>query len=164
MKIADVFFFPAGAASSAHGQAAAQAPATAVAVPLPVLRHGELSSALQDLPQKVMFVKSDTKDAKSAITNVVLSEQGIQLITMGLAPGLMWNTYMNDTVLKAAKIGKGMILKRSDDPKGFEFDRLPGLTARTTFKPGKSAPPVTPGPPPTTGGAGFLAWDFRVIE
>jgi hypothetical protein len=40
-------------------------------------------------------------------------------------------------VMKAAKIGKGMILSHSNDLHGFEFDTLPGLTARTTFKPGK---------------------------
>jgi hypothetical protein len=135
MKIVNVLFFVAGVASLGYAQVPAVDAATAV--PLPILRQGDVSSTLPDVPQKVMFVKSDTTDAKTVIANVVLSEQGIQLITMGLAPGLMWNPYMNDAVMKAAKLGKGLILSHSNDLKGFEFDTLPGLTARTTFKPGK---------------------------
>jgi hypothetical protein len=137
MKIADILFFLAGAAGLGYGQLPAQNSNSVTTVALPILRQGEISSTLADVPQKVMFVKSDTPDAKTVIANVVLSEQGIQLITMGLAPGLMWNPYMNDAVMKAAKIGKGMILSHANDLKGFEFDTLPGLTARTTFKPGK---------------------------
>src|SRR5580765_1465286 len=83
---------------------------TVPTVAKPLVRQGETASALTDVPQSVMFVKSDTTDAKTAIANIVLSEQGIHLITMGLAPGLAWNPYMNDAIMKAAKLGKGMIL------------------------------------------------------
>ncbi|MCU1232874.1 MAG: hypothetical protein JWP63_841, partial [Candidatus Solibacter sp.] len=121
--------------SLGNAQISGTIPPPAPAVAVPIARQGALSSTLLDVPQKVMFVKSDTTDPKAAIANVLLSDVGIQLLTMGLAPGLMWNPYMNEAVTKAAKIGKGMILSHSNDLKGFEFDTLPGLTARATFKP-----------------------------
>jgi hypothetical protein len=99
-----------------------------------VIRQAGASSTLNDVAQKVMFVKSDTTDPKAAIANVLLSDVGIHLLTMGLPPGV-WNPYTSEAVLKAAKLGKGMLLKGSNDVKGFEFDTLPGLTAQTTFKP-----------------------------
>jgi hypothetical protein len=124
-------------ASSGSAQISGQLPPAAPVAAVPTARQGVSFSTLADVPQKVMFMKSDKTDPKAAIANVLLSEQGIQLITMGLAPGLMWNPYLNGAVMKAAKLGKGMILSHSNDVKGFEFDTLPGLTARSTFKPGK---------------------------
>ena len=115
-------------------QVPTQAPAGAA---LPMLRQGDTSATLADVPQKVMFVKSNTTDPKTAIANVLLSDVGIQLLTSGLVPGLAWNPYMSEAFTKALKIGKGMLLTHSNDVKGFEFDTLPGLTARTTFKPEK---------------------------
>src|SRR5215831_4563494 len=123
--------------SVAIAQVQSQAPSPAPAAALPVIRQGNSSNTISDVPQKVMFVKSDTTDAKTAIANVLLSDAGIQLLTMGLIPGMKWNPYMNDAIVKAARLGKGMILTHSNDVKGFEFDTLPGLTAGTTLKPDK---------------------------
>jgi hypothetical protein len=117
-----------------NAQIQSQAPPPAPAIALPVVRQGNSSSTMSDVQQKIMFVKSDTSDPKAAIANVLLSDVGIHLLTMGLIPGLRWNPYMNDAVTKAARLGKGKILSHSNDVKGFEFDTLPGLTAATTLK------------------------------
>jgi hypothetical protein len=100
----------------------------------PQIRQGETLSTLTDIPQKVLFVKSETDDPKTVIANVLLSDTGIQLITMGLIPGMAYNPYMSETITKVAKLGKGMLLSHGNDIKGFEYDTLPGLTARTTLR------------------------------
>ena len=66
------------------GMGVAQAPPAGV----PTIRQGEVSNPVVDVPQRVMFVKSDTTDPKAAIANLLLSDVGIHLLTTGLMPGL----------------------------------------------------------------------------
>ncbi len=102
-----------------------------------IARQGTSTFSLTDRPQKVMFIKSEASDAKAAIANIVLSDVGLQLLTMGMSSQMMmWNPYFGDTVAKAANLGKGMLLNRGSDTKGFEIETLPGLTADVTLKEG----------------------------
>src|SRR5450759_3679677 len=59
-------------------------------------RQGAGTFPLSDKPQSVMFVKREAGTAKEAVVNIVLSDVGIQLITMGLSPMIGWNPYMGD--------------------------------------------------------------------
>ena len=66
-----------------------------------VVRQGASQTRLTDRPQKVLFVKSQATSAKEAIGNLLLSDVGLNLITMALAPQMrMWNPYMNDSIRK----------------------------------------------------------------
>ena len=104
-----------------------------------IVRQGAITTQLNNKPQKVLFVKSEATDFKSAVANILLSDVGLQLLTMGLSSQLtMWNPYMGDTIVKAANVGKGMLLNKSSDTKGFEIETLPGLTADVTLKEGKA--------------------------
>ncbi len=104
-----------------------------------VARQGATIVQLANKPQKVLFVKSEATDIKTAVANILLSDVGLQLLTMGMSSQMMmWNPYMGDTILKAANIGKGMLLNKSSDTKGFEIETLPGLTADVTLKEGKT--------------------------
>jgi hypothetical protein len=100
-------------------------------------RQGAGTFPLSDKPQSVMFVKSEAGTAKEAVVNIVLSDVGIQLITMGLSPMIGWNPYMGDAINKAAKLGKGLLLNQNGDTKGFEIETLTGSTADVTLKEGK---------------------------
>ncbi len=117
-------------------------PATPAAVPRPAqletvtARQGVAFFPLSDKPQAVLFVKSEASSAKDAIVNVVLSDVGIQLITMGLTPMMPWNPYLGGTLNKAAKMGKSLLLKKNSDTKGFEIETLTGSTADVTLKEG----------------------------
>jgi hypothetical protein len=103
-----------------------------------VVRQGpSFQTRLTDRPQKVLFVKSQASNAKAAIGNLLLSDVGLTLITMALAPQLrMWNPYMNDSIRKGLDLGKGMLVGHGSDTKGFEYDTLPGATAEVTLKEG----------------------------
>jgi hypothetical protein len=100
-------------------------------------RQGAGAFPLSDKPQSVMFVKSEAGSAKEAVVNIVLSDVGIQLITMGLSPMVGWNPYMGDAITKVAKLGKGMLLNSSGTTKGFEIETLTGSTSDVTLKEGK---------------------------
>ena len=99
-------------------------------------RQGVAFFPLSDKPQAVLFVKSEAGSAKDAIVNVVLSDVGIQLITMGLTPMMPWNPYLGDAISKAAKLGKNLLLNKNGDTKGFEIETLTGSTADVTLKEG----------------------------
>jgi hypothetical protein len=104
-----------------------------------IVRQGVTTAQLANKPQKVLFIKSEATDVKSAVANILLSDVGLQLLTMGLSSQLtMWNPYMGDTIAKAANLGKGMLLNKGSDTKGFEIETLPGLTADVTLKEGKA--------------------------
>jgi hypothetical protein len=106
----------------------------------PLVRQGpSFEAKLIDRPQKVMFVKSQASDAKAAIANLLLSDVGLNLITMALAPQMgAWNPYMNDSIRKGLDLGKGMLVGHGSDTKGFEFETLPGTTADVTLKEGSA--------------------------
>jgi hypothetical protein len=118
-------------------------PATPAAPPRPpqldtvTVRQGVAFFPLNDKPQAVLFVKSEAGSAKDAIVNVVLSDVGIQLITMGLTPMMPWNPYLGDAISKAAKLGKNLLLNKNGDTKGFEIETLTGSTADVTLKEGQ---------------------------
>jgi hypothetical protein len=121
------------------GPAIPAAPAEPIAPEQVIARQGPTISPLTAKPQKILFIKSEASDVKSAVANIVLSDVGLQLLTMGLSSQMaMWNPYMGDTIIKAANAGKGMILNRGTDTKGFEVETLPGLTADVTLKEGKA--------------------------
>ena len=103
-----------------------------------VVRQGpSFQTRLTDRPQKVLFVKSQATNARAAIGNLLLSDVGLNLITMALAPQMrMWNPYMNDSIRKGIDLGKGMLVGHGSDTKGFEYDTLPGATAEVTLKEG----------------------------
>jgi hypothetical protein len=103
-----------------------------------VVRQGpSFQARLTDRPQKVLFVKSQASSAKAAIGNLLLSDAGLTLITMALAPQMrMWNPYMNDSLRKGIDLGKGLLVGPGSDTKGFEYDTLPGATAEVTLKEG----------------------------
>jgi hypothetical protein len=104
-----------------------------------IVRQGATTAQLANKPQKVLFIKSEATDVKSAVANILLSDVGLQLLTMGLSSQLtMWNPYMGDTIAKAANLGKGMLLNKGSDTKGFEIETLPGMTAEVTLKEGKA--------------------------
>ena len=116
-------------------------PAVVPAAPVDtvIVRQGLATFPLSDRPQTVLFIKSEAGTAKAAILDLVLGDVGIQLLTMGLAPGLMmWNPYLSDTMMKAAKLGKNMLLNKNGDTKGFEIETLTGATAEVTLKEGKA--------------------------
>ncbi|HYP07158.1 MAG TPA: hypothetical protein VER03_13080, partial [Bryobacteraceae bacterium] len=120
---------------------APEPPAPAIpAVPDQVLvRQGASLTPLSAKPQKIMFIKSEAGDMKTAVANILLSDVGLQLLTMGMSSQMkMWNPYMGDTIRKAAVAGKGILLNRENETKGFEIETLPGLTAETTLKEGKT--------------------------
>jgi len=100
-------------------------------------RQGTSTFPLSDKPQSVLFVKSEAGTAKEAVVNVVLGDAGIQLITMGLSPMIGWNPYLGDTINKAARLGKGLLLNQNGATKGFEIETLTGSTADVTLKEGK---------------------------
>jgi hypothetical protein len=118
-------------------------PATPATPPRPpqldtvTVRQGVAFFPLSDKPQAVLFVKSEAGSAKDAIVNVVLSDVGIQLITMGLTPMMPWNPYLGDAISKAAKLGKNLLLNKNGDTKGFEIETLTGSTADVTLKEGQ---------------------------
>jgi hypothetical protein len=102
-----------------------------------VRQDGGRETMLADHPQKVLFVKSAATNAKEAIANLLLSDAGLNLITMALAPQMkMWNPYMNDSLRKAVNLGQGMLAGHGIDTKGFEYDTLPGNTAAATLREG----------------------------
>src|ERR1017187_9922306 len=81
-----------------------------------VVRQGASQTRLADRPQKVLFVKSQATNARAAIGNLLLSDVGLTLITMALAPQLrMWNPYMNDSIRKGIDLGKGMLIGHGSD-------------------------------------------------
>jgi hypothetical protein len=100
-------------------------------------RQGAGAFPLCDKPQSVVFVKSEAGTAKEAVVNIVLSDVGIQLITMGLSPMIGWNPYMGDAIGKMAKLGKGMLLNSNGTTRGFEIETLTGSTADVTLKEGR---------------------------
>jgi hypothetical protein len=101
----------------------------------PLIRQGEAANPLADLPQKIMFVKSDAEDPRVAIATTLITQVGLNLLTMGMASQMgAWNPYMNDAFKQFANIGKGLLSSHGNDVKGFEYDTLPGLTAKTTLK------------------------------
>ena len=109
------------------------------ALAFPVVRQGAFQTRLTDHPQKVLFVKSQATSAKEAIGNLLLSDVGLNLITMALAPQMrMWNPYLNDGIRKGVDLGKGMLVGHGNDTKGFEYDTLPGATAEVTLKEGNA--------------------------
>lgn len=114
-------------------------PAAPLETPLTTVtaRQGASTFPLSDKPQSVLFVKSEAGTAKEAVVNVVLGDVGIQLITMGLSPMVGWNPYLGDTINKAAKLGKGLLLNQNGATKGFEIETLTGSTADVTLKEGK---------------------------
>ncbi|HET8550297.1 MAG TPA: hypothetical protein VFL57_19940 [Bryobacteraceae bacterium] len=131
----------AGPSAAPVAPAPASAPEPAAAVPANldrvVIRQGATITPLIDKPQTVTFLKSEAASVGSAIANIVLSDVGLQLITMGLSSQMtMWNPYLGDTVAKAANLGKGMLLNRGTDTKGFEIETLSGMTADATLKEG----------------------------
>ncbi len=65
--------------------ALAQQPAIQAASPESLIHQGEASFALADHPQKVLFVKTDGGNAKDAIADLLLSDIGLNLITIGMA-------------------------------------------------------------------------------
>ncbi len=104
----------------------------------PVIRYGAASSALADHAQKVVFVRSQSPDAKEAIANLLLSDVGLNLLTMGMASQMkMWNPYFGDTLAKAKALGKGLLRSRGADTQGFEYDLLPGTTSSVTVRQAK---------------------------
>ena len=103
-----------------------------------IARQGINTFPLSDKPQTIMFVKSEAGTAKEAVVNIVLGDVGIQLLTMGLQPMMGWNPYLGDTLNKMAKVGKGLLLNKSGDTKGFEIETLTGSTADVTLKEGKA--------------------------
>jgi hypothetical protein len=129
---------PATAATAAAAVPSVR-PAALPETPLTTVtaRQGASTFPLSDKPQSVLFVKSEAGTAKEAVVNVVLSDVGIQLITMGLSPMIGWNPYMGDAINKAAKLGKGLLLNQNGDTKGFEIETLTGSTADVTLKEGK---------------------------
>ena len=99
------------------------------------VRQGSTVAQLADRPQKILFIKSEAIDAKTAIANILLSDVGLQLLTMGMSSQMMmWNPYLGDSIAKAANLGKGMLLNRGSDTRGFEIETLPGVTASVTLK------------------------------
>src|ERR1039457_2996445 len=109
------------------------------ALAFPVVRQGVSQTRLADRPQKVLFVKSPAANAKEAIGNLLLSDVGLTLITMALAPQMrMWNPYLNDGSRKGVELGKGILVGHGSDTKGFEYDTLPGATAEVTLKEGNA--------------------------
>lgn len=135
---------PASAPASESSAARPVAPAPAAPAPVPanldhaLVRQGVASVPLADRPQKVVFVKTDSGNARDAIADLLLSDVGLSLITMGLAPQMkMWNPYFGDTLSKVTTLGKGVLRSRGADTKGFEYDMLPGTTADVTLREGK---------------------------
>jgi hypothetical protein len=133
---------PAPAAAPASEPPVAAAPPAPAPLPAnldqPLVRQGAGSFPLADRPQKVMFVKSQSSNAKEAIADLLLSDVGLSLITMGLAPQMkMWNPYFGDTLQKATALGKGLLRSKGSDTKGFEYDMLPGTTADVTLREGR---------------------------
>jgi hypothetical protein len=118
----------------------AVAPQQTPGVDFAVARQGsEFQAKLEDRPQKVVSVKSQATTAKAAIGNLLLSDAGLNLITMAIAPQMgMWNPYMNDSIRKGIDLGKGMLVGHGTDTKGFEYDTLPGATAEVTLKEGSA--------------------------
>jgi hypothetical protein len=130
-------------ASNPEPPAASAPPAPPAPPPIPanlenaVVRQGETSLPLTERPQKVMFVKSDAADPKAAIADLLITQVGLPLLTMGMSSQMgMWNPYMNEAFTKAINIGKGMVLGRGSDTQGFEFDMLPGTSSALTIKSG----------------------------
>lgn len=84
-----------------------------------------------------MFVKSDITDPKQAIANVLISQVGVPLLTMGLSTQMkMWNPYMGEALTRASNLGVGVLLGHGVDTKGFEFEMLPGLRSQTALQRG----------------------------
>ena len=104
-------------------------------------RQGASTFPLSDKPQSVLFVKSEAGTVKEAVVNVVLGDVGIRLITMGLSPMVGWNPYLGDTINKAAKFGKSLLLNKNGETKGFEIETLMGSTADVTLKRGQGRTP-----------------------
>jgi hypothetical protein len=132
------------AAEAAPAAAATATPEPPAPPPVPagldraLVRQGAASFSLPDRPQKVVFVKSQSDSAKEVIANLLLSDVGLSLLTMGLAPQMkMWNPYFGDTLSKATALGKGLLHSRGADTKGFEYDTLPGTTADVTLAAGR---------------------------
>jgi hypothetical protein len=114
----------------AAGAAAQSAPEGAT-----ILQGGQ-SVALPETPQKVMFVKSDAEDPKAAIANTLITQVGLNLLTMGMGSQMMrWNPYMGEAFSQFTNLGKGLFTGKGNGTKGFEYDTLPGMTSRTTVKP-----------------------------
>src|ERR1051326_7189720 len=100
------------------------------------VKQGETSMTLNDAPQKVLFVKSESDDPKAAIANTLITQVGLNLLTMGMGSQMLrWNPYMGEAFQQFTSLGKGLFTGKGNDVKGFEYDTLPGLTAGVTLKP-----------------------------
>jgi hypothetical protein len=101
------------------------------------IRQAQECNALPEAPQKVLFVKSDADDPKAAIANTLITQVGLNLLTMGMGSQMMrWNPYMGEAFSQFTNLGKGLFTGHGSSVKGFEYETLPGLTSRTTIKPG----------------------------
>ncbi|HKA00477.1 MAG TPA: hypothetical protein VKE70_28390 [Candidatus Solibacter sp.] len=101
------------------------------------LRHGESSSTLAPVAQRITFVKTDSDDPKAAIANTLITQVGFNLLTMGVGSQMLrWNPYMGEAFSQFTNIGKGLLTGHgAADLKGFEYDTLPGVAAPLTVKP-----------------------------
>jgi hypothetical protein len=100
------------------------------------VKQGETSMTLNDAPQKVLFVKSESDDPKAAIANTLITQVGLNLLTMGMGSQMIkWNPYMGEAFSQFTNVGKGLFTGHGTDVKGFEYDTLAGLTSSTTLKP-----------------------------
>ncbi len=104
-----------------------------------IVRQASSEMRLIDRQQKVLFVKSPAANAREAVANLLLSDVGLTLITMALAPQMrMWNPYMNDVLRKGVNLGRGVLVGHGTDTRGFEYDTLAGTTADVTLREGNA--------------------------
>jgi hypothetical protein len=109
------------------------APGAAASV---TIRQGESISTLNPTAQSVIFVKSEAEDPKAAIANTLITQVGLNLLTMGVGSQMLrWNPYMGEAFQQFTNVGKSVFTGHGTDVKGFEYDSLPGLAARVTLKP-----------------------------
>jgi hypothetical protein len=112
-------------------------PAAPAAAPDTVtIRQGGTSATLAAAAQRITFVKTDADDPKAAIANTLITQVGLNLLTMGMGSQMLrWNPYMGEAFQQFTSLGKGLFTGKGNDVKGFEYDTLPGLTAGVTLKP-----------------------------
>jgi hypothetical protein len=100
------------------------------------IRQGETVSTLNASAQRITFVKTDVEDPKAAIANTLITQVGLNLLTMGMGSQMLrWNPYMGEAFQQFANIGKSVLTGHGNELKGFEYDTLPGLRAPVTLKP-----------------------------
>lgn len=88
-------------------------------------RQGAAVAQLENRTQKVLFIKSEANDAKTAIANLLLSDVGVQFRTMGLSTQMsMWHPTLGTASPKPQTSAKVC----------FKIATLPGLTADVTPK------------------------------